>query len=90
MGEVLELKKNMFKPYSCMLVRFVEGQVHVDGIVTFQLTIDSQSCVKIAEVDFLIVFNHNNAYNAILRTISLNKIGAFVLVPYLLIKFPIS
>ena len=32
--EALRLQKNMYKPNSGMLVRFIGGQVHMDGIET--------------------------------------------------------
>ena len=71
------------------MIGFAKGQVQVKGTVTFQLTIDSQSCVKTVKVDFLIMFAYNSAYNNILRKPSLNKIEVIVSMPHLLIKFPI-
>ena len=62
----------------------------VEGIMALQVMLSSQPCVKTVKVDFLIISIHNNAYNAILRKLSLNKIGAIVLIPHLLMKFSIS
>ena len=65
-AEALGLEKGMYSAYTGTLVRFIGGQVQVDGTVRLQLTVGTQPCVKIVEIDFLIVFTHNNAYNAIL------------------------
>ena len=62
----------MYKSYISTLVGFTKGQVQVEGTMTLQLTIDSQLCVKIMEINFLIISNYNSVYNAILGRPSLN------------------
>ena len=80
----------MYKPYNGMSFDFSRGQVHVEGIMPFQVMLDNQPCIKIVEVDFFIISAVNNAYNAILGRPLLNKIRAIVLTPHLLMKLPIS
>ena len=62
----------------------------MDGTMTLQLIVNNQPCVKTVEVDFLIITNYNNVYNAILGRPSLIKIKAIVSSPHLLMKFPTS
>ena len=62
----------------------------MNNIVTLQVMVGSQSCVKIVEVDFLIVSTHSSTYNTILGKLSLNRIRAIVLTSHLLMKFPTS
>ena len=73
-----------------MLIDFARGQVLVKGRMALQVMLGNQPCVKIVDVDFLIMSTHNSAYNTILGKPSLNKIGTIVSTPHLLMKFPTS
>ena len=70
-----------------MLIGFVRGQVQVEGTVNLQVMLSNQPRVKTMEVDFLMVSTHSSAYNAILGQPSLNKVGAIISTPHLLMKF---
>ena len=78
----------MYSTYTDALVGFTEGQVQVDGAVKLQLTVGTQPCIKTLEINFLVIPTCNSAYNAILGRPSLNRIGAIVSTPHLLMKFP--
>ena len=80
----------MYKLYSGTLVGFKRGEVHVEGIITLQMTLSNHMCTKAMEVNFLIVSAHNDAHNVILRRLSLKKIGAIISTPHLLMNFPTS
>ena len=60
----------------------------VEGIIALQVMLSNQPCVKTMEFNFLILSTHSSFYNAILGRHSLNKIGAIISNPNLLMKFP--
>ena len=55
MAEALGLQKSMYNAYTGALMGFIGGLVQVDGAVKLQLTVGIQLCVKIVEIDFLVV-----------------------------------
>ena len=87
MVKALGILRSMYKLYNGMLVGLVGGQVQVARTITLQFNLKFQPWIKSVEVNFLIVSTYNNAYNAILRRPFLNKIGAIISTPYLLMKF---
>ena len=89
-AKALGISKSPYKPYKGMLVSFTRGQVQVEDIVAFQMTLGSQPCVKTMEVNFLMVSAHDNTYNAILGRPSLNRIEVIISTPHLLMKFLIG
>ena len=87
-AKALDLQKSIYNAYTSTLVGVIRGQVQVDNTVRLQLTVSTQSCIKMVEIDFLIISTHNSTYNTILGRPSLNKIGAIISTPHLLMKFP--
>ena len=60
----------------------------VEATMRLRVMFETWPIVANMDVDFLIVDALNNVYNAILGRTSLYKTNAIILVPYLLIKFP--
>ena len=60
----------------------------VEGTIRLRVTLRSWPVVVDMDIDFLVVEGLNNAYNAILGRMSLNKVKAITLILYLLMKFP--
>ena len=52
--------------------------MQVKGTAILQFIFISEPCMKSVDVNFLVVFTHNNAYNAILGKPSLDKICAII------------
>ena len=59
----------------------------LEGIIRLRVTLGMWLAIVDMDIDFLIVEASNNAYNAILGRMSLNKARVIVLTPHLLIKF---
>ena len=60
----------------------------MEGIVRLRVTLGIWLMVVNMDIDFLVVDAPNNADNAILGRMSLNKARAIVSTPHLLMKFP--
>ena len=82
----LILKNFDLQTYKEELIRFFGEKVHLGGYVTLHLTLGSQPQIWIVKVDCLVV-DYPSAYNVILGSPTLNKIGAIIFMACLIIKF---
>ena len=60
----------------------------MEGTIRLRVTLGTWLTVLNMDIDYLIVYAPNNAYNAILDKTSLNKVRAIILTLHLLMKFP--
>ena len=84
----MNIKKVYLKPYNRNLIKFSRKYVPMEGTIKLRITMGTLPLVVNMDVNFLLVNAPNNAYNAILGRMLLNKARVIVSIPHLLMKFP--